>query len=101
MSRMRIDSLTGEEYDADKFYRGSDGLWHNIEAERRYMEECGRRFEEKVNVRNASRLSRGLKARSRASYRKSASRYHDFLRLDCSMTFGEYLKSREYKRSSL
>ena len=93
MSRMRIDPLTGEEFDADAFYRGPDGLWHNIEAERRFSEMCERRFMLKVERRNKSRVGRGLKARSAASYRKSASRYNEYLKLDCAMSFGEYLKS--------
>jgi len=94
---MRIDPLTGEEYDADRYYRGEHGLWHDREAEARMMDARCRYLREKRDSLNARRVARGLRKRSEKSFSRSAQRYHDYLKADSSFTFKEWLQNGLYK----
>lgn len=95
--RMRRDPYTGTMYDANAWYRGANGLWVNIEAEKRYEEEWNKAFLARCEKRNASRKARGRRPRSVKAFCKSAERYDKFLREETTLSFGEWLKSGGYK----
>ena len=92
--RMRRDPYTGELYDADKWYRGADGLWHNIEAEERYAREQAELARKKFERRNAARKAKGRRSVSWRKFCRGRERYDQFLREDGGMEFGEWLKTQ-------
>ena len=95
--RMRIDEYTGEPYDADKWYRGANGCWVNKDAEKKFREECARRFYERCDKRNASRVAKGKRRKPPSAFSRSANRYSEYLREDCVETFGEWLKGLKFR----
>ena len=95
---MRRDRYTGELYDADEWYRGADGLWHNVEAERRFAEECARRDRERFERRNASRWAKGRRAVSWRQFCRGMERFEQFRREDGGLTFREWLQTGRWKR---
>lgn len=95
--RMMIDEYTGEQYDADKWYRGANGCWVNKEAERKSREERARRFSERCDKRNASRVAKGKRRKPTSSFARSAKRYAEYLSEDCDETFGEWLKGLKFR----
>lgn len=90
--RMRIDEYTGEQYDADKWYRGANGCWVNKEEEKKFRDKCARRFSERCEKRNASRVAKGKRRKSPSSFARSANRYAEYLSDGYEMHFGEWLK---------
>jgi hypothetical protein len=95
--RMRIDPYTKEAYDANLWYRGVNGLWVNIEAEKRYAKECEERFMARWNKRNASRKTHGRRRLSQRAFSRGCERYQQFLREDSGLSFGEWLRNGGYK----
>jgi len=95
---LRVDRLTGETYDADIWYRGAGGLWHNRIAEKEHAEKMRKLEEERRAKRNASRVAKGKRRRSPSSFRHSSARYDQYLREDSGLSFGEWLKDLKYRR---
>lgn len=90
---MRIDPYTGKEYDADRWYHGAGGIWHDREAERKHTETLRAAITARREKRNANRVARGKRRKSQAEFNRSESRYDEWLKLDSAETFGEFLKS--------
>jgi len=95
---MRRDRYTGEWYDDEKWYRGANGLWHNVEAERRFAEECARRDRERFERRNASRRAKGRRPLSWRKFQRRMDRFEQFRKEDGGLTFGEWLQTGRWKR---
>lgn len=96
--RIRTDEYTGEQYDADKWYRGANGCWVNKDAERAHLDAVRKRDDERRSKLNARRVARGKRRRSHSSFARSASRYAEFLREDGGETFGEWLRLQKNRR---
>ena len=95
--RMRIDEYTGEPYDADKWYRGINGLWVDKDEERKFREIHAKREAERRDKRNASRVAKGKRRKPPSAFARSAKRYAEYLREDCGETFGEWLKGLKFR----
>lgn len=96
--RMRTDEYTGEQYDADKWYRGANSCWVDKEAEREHLVAVRKRKEERRSKLNAGRIARGKRRRSNSSFEMSSRRYEEYLREDGADTFGEWLKQLKFRR---
>ena len=96
--RIRTDEYTGEQYDADKWYRGAYGCWVNKDAERAHLDAVKKRAEERRSKLNAGRKAIGKRPRPPSSFARSASRYAEFLREDGGETFGEWLRLQKNRR---
>lgn len=101
MATMRTDEYTGVKYDADRYYRGALGIWHDKEAEKAFYERKSRRDAERRARRDANRKERGKPRRSPSSLTRSADRYGEYLRSDCGMSFKEWLHCKESERKDL
>jgi len=97
--RMRTDEYTGEQYDADKWYRGAYGCWVNKDAERAHLDAVRKRKEERRSKLNAGRIAKGKRRRSNSSFERSSRRYAEYLREDGAETFGEWLKQLKFRRA--
>lgn len=89
---LRRDEYTGETYDADRWYRGAGGIWHDKIAERKHEEAVARRMEARRSLRNANRVARGKRPKTEKEFQRSAIRYQEYLNQECYHTFEEYLK---------
>ena len=96
--RMRTDEYTGEQYDADKWYRGAYGCWVNKDAERAHLDAVKKRAEKRRSKVNERRKAKGKRPRPPSSFARSASRYAEFLREDGGETFGEWLRLQKNRR---
>lgn len=89
---MQIDKYTGEQYDADVWYRGEGGCWVNKQTEAEWRKRAEVREVARCEKRNAARVAKGKPRRSLSSFKRSSARYARYLECDCEMTFGEWLK---------
>jgi hypothetical protein len=94
---MKIDEYTGLPYDADKWYRGTNGCWVDKDEERKFLEVRAKREAERRDKRNASRVAKGKRRKPPSSFARSASRYAQYLREDCGESFGEWLKDLKFR----
>lgn len=96
---MQIDRYTGQLYDADKCHRDENGMWVDVEAEKRFKELKANYVLKRREKRNANRVARGKRRKSPAEFDRSARRYDEYLREDSSLSFGEWLLELKYRRS--
>ena len=95
---MQIDRYTGQPYDADKYHRDANGMWVNVEAERRFLEQRAKYVANRRDKRNANRAARGKRRKSLAEFERSARRYDEYIREDSGLRFGEWLRELKYRR---
>ena len=94
---MQIDRYTGQPYDADKCHRDANGMWVDVEDERRFLERQAKYVANRRDKRNANRVSRGKRRKSLAEFDRSARRYDEYLREDSGIRFGEWLRGLKYR----
>ena len=94
---MQIDRYTGQLYDADKCHRDENGMWVDVEAEKRFKELQANYVSKQRDTRNANRVARGKRRKSPAEFDRSARRYDEYLREDSSLSFGEWLRGLKYR----
>ena len=88
---LRVHKYTGETYDADEWYRGAMGLWHNRKAEQAFNERYAAAVKIRREKRNANRVKRGQRRKSPSAFIRATDRFDKYLREDSSLTFREWL----------
>lgn len=71
---------------------GPWGCWERVKDRIALEERVAKSIQERFERRNALRVSRGKRRKSRAAYDKARNRYADYLKSDCGLTFIEYLQ---------
>lgn len=94
---MQIDRYTGQPYDADKCHRDENGMWVDVEDEKRFKELQANYVSKRRDTRNANRVASGKRRKSPAEFDRSARRYDEYLREDSSLSFGEWLRGLKYR----
>lgn len=94
---MQIDLYTGQLYDADKCHRDANGMWVDVEDERRFLERQSKYVANRRDKRNANRVARGKRRKSPAEFDRSARRYDEYLREDSGLRFCEWLRLQKQR----
>lgn len=94
---MQIDRYTGQPYDADKCHRDENGMWVDVEDEKRFKERQANYVSKRRDKRNANRVARGKRRKSPAEFDRSARRYDAYLREDSGLRFGEWLRLQKQR----